>query len=180
MDRIRLDGPGILNAPPVCRFSHLKKTRIRAASSKSGDVSTGVRLASGRMRTAAARILAGVTCSHILDYCFFSATARRSSSRPPAPAFGYVDALRAALDSLEQIRPLLESPQVRSVGREQPVAAGWQASDIELAAARHDAFQSSAQTAEILRKNKHRNLAARGQPRNVYTHVRHFHPDRHV
>src|SRR5450755_1590891 len=60
MERIRLDAPRILNAPPVCRFSHLKKTRVPAAASKSDEAITGVRLARGRMRAAAARTWSAV------------------------------------------------------------------------------------------------------------------------
>ena len=55
MERIRLAAPRILNAPPVCKFSHLKKTRAPAAASNSDDAITGVRLASGRIRATAAR-----------------------------------------------------------------------------------------------------------------------------
>src|ERR1039458_10634839 len=54
-ERMRLDAPRILKAPPRCRFSHLKKTRTPAWASKPAEVMTGVRRASGRMRTAAAR-----------------------------------------------------------------------------------------------------------------------------
>src|ERR1035437_9404566 len=54
-ERMRFDAPRILNAPPRCRFSHLKKTRQPASASKLAEVMTGVLRASGRIRSAAAR-----------------------------------------------------------------------------------------------------------------------------
>src|SRR5438045_317077 len=50
----RFAAPLILKAPPRWRFSHLKKTRAPASASKPADVNTGVRRASGRIRSAAA------------------------------------------------------------------------------------------------------------------------------
>src|ERR1019366_1912346 len=54
-DSTRLAAPRILKAPPRCRFSHLKKTRVPASASNPAEVNTGVRRANGRIRTAAAR-----------------------------------------------------------------------------------------------------------------------------
>src|ERR1017187_10264495 len=54
-DRIKLEAPRILKAPPRCRFSHLKKARVPAAASKPAEVITGVLRARGRIRSAAAR-----------------------------------------------------------------------------------------------------------------------------
>ncbi len=53
---MKFDAPRILNAPPVCRFSHLKNAVTPAAVSKLCEVITGVRFAVGRIRSAAARI----------------------------------------------------------------------------------------------------------------------------
>src|SRR5687768_12122240 len=46
--------PRYLNAPPVCRFSHLKKTRRPQRASKASLRITGVRTMYGPMRAAAA------------------------------------------------------------------------------------------------------------------------------
>src|SRR5579872_5403453 len=54
-ERMRLEAPRILKAPPRCRFSHLKKALVPEAALKSSEVKTGVRRASGRMRSAAER-----------------------------------------------------------------------------------------------------------------------------
>src|SRR5580698_10245395 len=53
---MKFDAPRILNAPPVCRFSHLKNASIPAAASKPREVITGVHLAMGRMREMASRM----------------------------------------------------------------------------------------------------------------------------
>ncbi len=73
-EKTRFDAPRILNAPPVCRFSHLKKVRTPDAESNDREVSTGVRCAMGRMRTAASRIMEIVT-----SVCTFSIVAVSSS-----------------------------------------------------------------------------------------------------
>src|SRR5580704_19046812 len=65
-ERIRFAAPRILKAPPRCRFSHLKKTRLPAAASKLSEVMTGVRRARGRMRSAAARTSSGCMARYIL------------------------------------------------------------------------------------------------------------------
>src|ERR1039458_9235657 len=54
-ERIRLEVTRIFKGPPRSRLSHLKDTRTPAWASKPAEVMTGVRRASGRMRTAAAR-----------------------------------------------------------------------------------------------------------------------------
>src|SRR4051794_159467 len=46
--------PRSLNAPPVCRFSHLKKTSQPVRASKAAERMTGVRRMCGAMRAAAA------------------------------------------------------------------------------------------------------------------------------
>src|SRR5579872_904608 len=48
--------PRILNAPPFCMFSHLKKTFAPASRSKLCEFKTGVRRAIGFMRWAAVRM----------------------------------------------------------------------------------------------------------------------------
>src|ERR1700693_4440635 len=53
--------PRILNAPPFCMFSHLKKTFAPASRSKLCEFKTGVRRAIGFMRWAAARMSSMVT-----------------------------------------------------------------------------------------------------------------------
>src|SRR5580658_5032150 len=61
MEKIKFDAPRILNAPPVWRFSHLKNAATPASASKLREVITGVRLAVGRIRSAAARTSSKVT-----------------------------------------------------------------------------------------------------------------------
>src|SRR5580658_6897505 len=61
MEKIKFDAPRILNAPPVWRFSHLKNAATPASASKLREVITGVRLAVGRIRSAAARMSSKVT-----------------------------------------------------------------------------------------------------------------------
>jgi len=63
--RIRFAAPRILNAPPRCRFSHLKNTRVPARASNPAEVITGVRRASGAIRPAAARTSSGVIARSI-------------------------------------------------------------------------------------------------------------------
>src|SRR5262249_18449448 len=64
--------PRILNAPPVCRFSHLKTAEVPDSESKVRDVRTGVRRAIGAMRAAASSMLGRVGARDIevmLPYC---------------------------------------------------------------------------------------------------------------
>src|SRR4029077_16733513 len=58
---MKFAAPRILNAPPFCMFSHLKKTFAPASRSKLCEFSTGVRRAIGFMRWAAARMSSMVT-----------------------------------------------------------------------------------------------------------------------
>src|SRR5271168_2269689 len=51
--KIKFAAPRILNAPPVCRFSHLKNPVSPDALSKLDDVITGVLFTMGAIRTAA-------------------------------------------------------------------------------------------------------------------------------
>src|SRR5882724_12605067 len=60
-EKTRLAAPRILNAPPFCRFSHLKNALTPDAASKVLEVRTGVFWAMGRMRAAASRTIASVT-----------------------------------------------------------------------------------------------------------------------
>src|ERR1022692_4781555 len=60
-DRIRLEAPRILKAPPRCRFSHLKKSCFPASVDALCEVRTGVRRASEVIRCAASRTVSGVT-----------------------------------------------------------------------------------------------------------------------
>jgi hypothetical protein len=52
--------PRYLNAPPVCRFSHLKNTRCPTRASKAAERMTGVRTTCGPIRPAAATTSANV------------------------------------------------------------------------------------------------------------------------
>src|SRR5689334_13818328 len=63
---MKFAAPRILNAPPFCMFSHLKKTFAPASRSKLYECSTGVRRAIGFMRSAAARMSSMVTGAAIV------------------------------------------------------------------------------------------------------------------
>src|ERR1700723_1710872 len=66
---MKFDAPRILNAPPFWKFSHLKNAWTPASASKLADVITGVRLAMGRMRSAAACICSkGISVSGMFVY----------------------------------------------------------------------------------------------------------------
>src|SRR5438552_9156232 len=64
-EKTRFAAPRILNAPPFCRFSHLKKALTPDSASKVLDVRTGVLWAIARMRAAASRTIARVTFAGI-------------------------------------------------------------------------------------------------------------------
>src|SRR6187402_213857 len=82
MENRKLAAPRILNDPVVCRFSHLKKHWQLAISSSSREVSTGVRLASGRIRSDAARMSASCTTS--VACLFVDDVLERLARREPA------------------------------------------------------------------------------------------------
>jgi hypothetical protein len=56
IEKMKFAAPRILNAPPRCKFSHLKNASTPASASNVREVMTGVRCAIGRMRSAARRI----------------------------------------------------------------------------------------------------------------------------
>src|SRR5260370_12087596 len=60
-EKMRFAAPRILNAPPFWKFSHLKNAFTPDSASKACEVRTGVRRAMGRIRSAASRIMGGVT-----------------------------------------------------------------------------------------------------------------------
>ena len=85
-DSTALQAPRNLKAPTFWKFSHLKKSRAPAMPSRVPQVSTGVRRAWGRIRSAAARTSANVTgrCSSpVVCWMFGKVVIRR-----PLAGFG--------------------------------------------------------------------------------------------
>lgn len=64
--KMKFEAPRILKDPPRCKFSHFKNASTPAAASKLRNVMTGVTLAMGRIRAAAAWMSPGRTCDGIL------------------------------------------------------------------------------------------------------------------